>query len=708
MQTKRKNRKLRRFWPAALWILATPGLSPAADFNAPRGFQVGYSAALAVADLNGDGNPDLVSADEYSNNVSILLGKGDGGFRPAIDYAVGAKVGAVVVGDFNGDGKLDLAVASLTPHTISILFGNGDGTFQPAIVSIQGLSVFAASSLVVGDFNGDGKLDLAAGAIFAGNFEGVAIFLGNGDGTFNRKGTYAFEQPATLAVADFNGDGKPDLAVGFVNGATVLLGNGNGTFHPSASFDFGYDSLAVADFNSDGKPDLVLIGSAITVLLGKGDGSFQPPLTYPLAGYGVVVGDFNGDGKPDLAVSSTNTAGNISGTLSILLGLGNGTFQPLGTYSVSSALPVVADFNRDGALDLAVGDGAAALILLGNGQGGFEHPSNYKAGIKNPTAVATGDFDGDGKQDLAVVNSVSQTVSVILASGQTHNYSLPFVPESLAVGDFNLDGKLDLAVGFAILLGNGDGTFQLTANYGPATSVVVGDFNGDGKPDLAGIAGGSGKLLLGNGDGTFQPPRTAGDVAVYQAAGDFNGDGKSDLAVLSNYYSTYTLSVLLSHADGTFEVGSAFVFDAPAAPTSVAVGDFNGDGKLDLAVSIWSTESVSIYLGNGDGTFQPPVSYDAGGGEPELAVVADFNADGKQDIAVYSYGSHSVFILAGRGDGTFTPQPVSFEACAFPLLSSQLTPQGMAVLDFNGDGKPDLALVNYSLDSVIVLTNTTP
>jgi hypothetical protein len=652
----------------------------------------------------------------------------------------------VAVGDFNGDGKQDLALANETSSgTVSVLLGKGDGTFLPAQAFPAGSN---PRSVAVGDFNGDGKLDLAVANY---NLSGsVSVLLGNGDGTFQAAVNYAAgTRPQSVAVGDFNGDGIPDLAVanygdlnGNGQGVSVLLGKGDGTFLPAQAFSAGIhpSSVAVGDFKGDGHPDLAVANyyGGVSVLLGQGDGTFLPAQSL-YAGAGprsVAVGDFNGDGRLDLVVANYN-----SHNVSVLLGNGDGTFQPAVNYATGDGFPIsvaVGHFNGDGKLDLAVADYGLSIsfgnsgiysgvhVLLGNGDGTFQTAYTYYAGI-HPTSVAVGDFNGDGKQDLAVASYWSSNVSVLLGNGDgtfltAKSYTAGVYPRSVAVGDFNGDGKLDLAVAgytqgefsygtVSVLLGQGDGTFQaaytLDAGDHPS-SVAVGDFNGDGKLDLAvtdfGDDYGNGQgvsVLLGKGDGTFLPPQSyaAGSRPLSVAVGDFNGDGILDLAV-ADYgtwpYTNGSVSVLLGKGDGTFL--PAVNYAAEAWPRSVAVGDFNGDGKQDLAVTnLYGT--VVVLPGNGDGTFQPAMYY---GGAWGSGAVGDFNGDGKPDLAVANYGDwlakgQGVRVLLGNGDGTFQTTNFSYVAGNDPV--------SVAVGDFNGDGFPDLAVANYWSNDVSILLN---
>jgi hypothetical protein len=332
----------------------------------PTQFSVGSSPfSVATGEFNGDDKLDLAVANDFSNSVSILLGKGDGTFQQATAYSTGSGPIAVAVGDFNADGKLDLAVANNGSGDVTVLFGNGDGTFQPGVAYSAGSGPIAVA---VGDFNADGKLDLAVANNGSGD---VTVLLGNGDGTFQSGVAYTTGQGASsVAVGDFNDDGKLDLAVtnNISNNVSILLGKGDGTFQPPADYSAGQSpgSAVVADFNGDGNLDLALantVGNEVRILLGNGDGTFQPPVAYTAGSEpSLVVGDLNGDGKLDLAVADIGT-----GDVTVLLGNGDGTFQPTVTYTTGQGATSIAvgDFNGDGKLDFAVpGTSSTVSILL--------------------------------------------------------------------------------------------------------------------------------------------------------------------------------------------------------------------------------------------------------------------------------------------------------------------------------------------------------
>ncbi len=362
------------------------------------------------------------------------------------------------------------------------------------------------------------------------------------------------------------------------------------------------------------------VGQTVTAIPSSG---FLAPTAIPMGNWAtsVAVGDFNGDGIADLAVSIMNYVGGPTPDgVTILLGNGDGTFTEKTHVSmgVHPQFVAIADFNGDGKPDVVTADwgayqsGTTVSVALGNGDGTFGSPQSYGTGGVAPWSLVVGDFNGDGKADVAVANEISGTVSV--------------------------------------LLGNGDGTFQPAVPYAVQNHplyVVSGDFNGDGIPDLAvtNEYSNSVSVLLGNGDGTFQAAQnySAGYNPIPIVLGDFNGDGRPDVAVgIYGYETGNTVNVLLGNPNGSFQL--PLTSTTGVAPRAIATGDFNGDGIADLLVGNWDTNDITVLLGNGNGTFQPPIVYPDGGG-PDGIAVGEFNNDGATDFVVANRNSQNILVF---------------------------------------------------------------
>jgi hypothetical protein len=351
-------------------------------------------------------------------------------FHPIVSYDTGfnSKPASSVVGDFNGDGLLDLVVANYGTSNIGVLFGNTNGTFGAQTTYSTGYGSYP-NSVAADDFNSDGLLDLAVAILGTGN---VGVLLGKGNGTFEAQMTLSIESlsvPKSIVVDDFNSDGEQDLAVAneLSCNVGVLLGNSDGTFGEETTFSpgtIGYpNTVVVGDFNKDGQPDLAVSNGLydnVNILFNNGNGYFGESMTFTTGTFSdpssVAVGDFNNDGRLDLAVVNSG-----QDNVGIMLGNDNVVLEaqmtfPTGVYSRPNSI-VVGDFNNDGPLDLAVSNSYShnIVILLGIGNGSFLAQTTLSAGAgSTPSSVASGDFNNDGKLDLVITDNTLNTVGILL------------------------------------------------------------------------------------------------------------------------------------------------------------------------------------------------------------------------------------------------------------------------------------------------------
>jgi Calx-beta domain/FG-GAP-like repeat len=658
-------------------------------FKPPRSFPVGIVTlsfgtvprSVAVSDFNADGNLDLVVVGGFTSGwVSILLGDGAGNFASGINQTLGNNVNAnaVVVGDFNGDNKPDIAVAGGSSRKVSFLLGYGTGAF---VLAGQVLVTSDPDAITTGDFNGDGITDVAVtGRYFDWN---SSIILGNLAGTFTLHHTFSMHwAPYSIASADFNGDGRADLAITYSwsspeHGVAILLGDGTGRFGPAHEIFIGYEpaSVITGDFNADGKKDLAVSVSGannVAILQGNGTGTFSPPKYYgtAVAPSRLAAADFNNDGKLDL--TSVHPASDV---LSILLGDGAGAFASTTTELMGGGQVAAADFNGDGLLDLAATGFSNIGTFLSNGAGGF-HPPSYHQVVNYPKSIVTQDFNNDGKADLAVGHEYSTSISILLGDGTGHfsshaSFSLEGGSGVLTGGDFNGDNKADLAI--------------LTNNFAGTLGQVA--------------------ILTGNGNGFFSTPAhfAAGSVPNALTAADLNADGRLDLAVNNSYLGTVT--VLLNDGGGSFSQPPYSPLRAAPKVDFITAADLNRDGLPDLITANDEPHTVSILLNNGSGfaavktlTFNP-------GSSPRSVRVGDFNADGNPDLVVSvhnffsDYFAGNVAIYTGDGAGNFSA-PTFFTAGGGA--------RDFVFGDFNRDGKPDIAVAGTPITSpnLTVLLNT--
>lgn len=680
------TRMLTRFAAASLIMggLIAPLASHAQGlFQAPSPvLATGISPqAVATADFALSGFKSLVVADKSSGNIKVFLGTGTNAFNNGNTYAACRGPVAVTTADFNQDGYPDIAVACPTVNTVDVYLNQGaaaPGQFGSGIpFTVTDPVAMVAGNFVTGN---------APGLAVASGNGGVTVFI-NQNGTLVTKTAAAIGNLSGITAGDFNHDGTLDVAVSDYGSASVhvLTNDGTGTLTESGTFAVGSfpTGIASADFNRDGNLDLAVTNSgnnSVTILLGSASGTFTPvnnPQSAGIDPIGLVVTDVNNDGNPDVvAFDAQNSSSTSQGAFAVLLGNGDGTLQ---TPQISNLAAVpgmqaaVGDFNRDGKPDLAFTSSSTnqVSIVLNN-----TLPTAYPSG-RSFTAYA--DQPG-GKGNMA---------------------------DGVAAADFNKDGLLDVAVSYLednavrVMLNNGGG-FGAAATYPVGQQpffVASGDINGDGYPDLVtantttGSKQGSISVLLNNGkggNGTFAAAvnYTTGWLPYQVAVGDLNGDGYADVVVAE--YGASTAQIFWGSKSGTLTQGPAL--PTGINPIGVAIADFAHNGNPDVVVSCYENSQVYVFPNEGNGTFGTPAIY-TGGTKPASIVTGDFNRDGKLDMVVGDTTGNDVSFYAGNGDGTFQ-QGVISPSLNFPI--------GMAAADMNGDGILDIVGTAPNYNSIVV------
>jgi len=749
---------------------SSSGSIVAGSFAARVDFTTGTSPiSLAIGDLDGDGKPDLAVANQLAHTVSVFRNTSTSGsivagsFAAKVDFTTGNNPQEVVIGDLDGDGKPDLAVANNNSSTVSVLRNTSTsgsivaGSFAATIDFTTGTN---PRSVAIGDLDGDGKPDLAVANF---NSNSISVFHNTSTsgsivaGSFAAKVDFTTGAGPRVSLGDLDGDGKPDLAVANQNSNNVSVFRNTstigsivaGSFAAKVDFTTGSAPLPVAigDLDGDGKPDLAVANfSSTSISVLRNNPVFPPKITSftPTSGAVGAIVTITGTGF------NTTPANNI-----VFFGATRATVTAATATSLTVTVPTGATFGAITVLNTGTSLAAYSTQFFNptfSPNKGSITTADFSAKVDfttgaNPFSVAIGDLDGDGKPDLAVVNQSSNSISVYRNTSNSGSivagsfaakvdFIIGTLPTSVAIGDLDGDGKPDLAVAnresntisvFRNTSTSGSivaGSFAAKVDFTTGTNtqpilVAIGDLDGDGKPDLAVANQNSASVSL------FRNTSTSGSIVAGSfaakvdfttgttprsiAIGDLDGDGKPDLAVANNGSASVSVfrntSTTGSMIAGSFAAKIDFI--TGTLPSSVAIGDLDGDGKPDMAVANTASNTVSVLRNTSTsgsvvaGSFADKVDFTTGSGSISVAL-GDLDGDGKPDLAVANLGSPTVSVL--RNTSTIG-SIVAGSFAAKVDFTTGTNPRSVAIGDLDGDGKPDLAVANFNSTTVSLLRN---
>lgn len=689
--------------------------APKVDFDG-----VASTLAVAAADFDGDGKKDIVTANFFSPDISVVrntsTGAGIISFAPKINFSTGSNPRSVIAVDIDEDGKLDIVVANSGSNNISIFKNTSSGVGSINFAAPINLSVGSQPrSVAAGDFDADNKIDIATANY---NSDTVSILRNTGQGSISFAPKVDFvvgtggSNPSSLVSADFDGDGKQDIAatnntsrfVSVLRNTSAGMGIISFASRVSFSSGFGGYGIIARDLDADGKQDLSAVnyyGNTVSILknnsnTGSINFEYRQDFGVGQTPTAIAVGDFNGDGKTDLTVANSKS-NNISVLKNISAGVVRFDARPEFGIGSSSFLPysvAIADFDSDGRQDLITANNSSNNISVLRNLGAvggivrFNLPVEFPVGSStNPAWVAVGDLDGDGKTDVVVANSNSGSVSILRntsASQGTISFASPVnflttaSPRFVNVGDFDSDGKLDLAV-----VNYNSNNISILRNTSPAGGTI-----------------------------SFAPKIDFGvnTNPTSLVISDFDGDAKPDIAV-TNFIGT-TVSVLKNTSSATGSIGFApkVDFTVNSNPYSVTAEDFDGDGKFDLAVSNSSNNQyiVSVLRNTSTGgsvAFAPKIDTVMSVSDFSVLhgqlITGDIDGNGKQDIIGFNQnGTNLITVLKNNSVGSGT---INFSS----RIDTDISAWGssLAVGDFDNDGKQDVAFASYNSDNIGVLQN---
>ena len=740
---------------------------------------------VTTKDINNDQNVDIIFTISTVGNVSMLLGNGDGTFRYGNSYSTGNQSSAymLVVDDFNHDNYVDIITANSETDSLGIFFGYGNGTFTDMTVFFNGTG-FNPYRILTGDFDNDQNLDLAISRedkadiqILLGNGKGsfqnamlistdneavrslaihdlnndnrsdliytnveysyVGILLSRNDRTLTSVTKYPTIRGAlssSVSVGYYNADPFIDLAVTNMYDASlsIYLGIGNGSFEISDRIDTGYKTqpefAIFGELNGDRQQDLVVWQRSaieILILFVQQKANFGRQTNYSTGSsshpYSVAIAHFNSPQQTDLVVVYSG-----NDQIGVFFDYNQTSFTSNTMLSTGSASHpqslVIADFNRDHLLDIAVTNTWTdeVNLFVGLGHGAFDSRNVYSTGVESrPCSLSAGDLNRDNRTDLVVANENADSLSVFLSLDYvTYQYEILNVPGYLpqptfvVTGDVNNDNQTDSAVvnsndlSVNIYLGYGNGSFSRPMSVAlelPALplSLALGDFNNDTHLDL--VVGHRGissiDVFLGCGNGTFYLKERYSSTVysdVYSmAVDDLNNDGRLDIVAVI-YESDY-IYILQGHGDGSFTEYTVFLMTNVSTLRWVAVADLNNDSFVDIVVANSLANNICILFGDGHGNFTNITTLSTGDDSRPVSIsIADLNKDSRLDIVVANRLSVNILIFSGSDNGTFSSPRIYPLDCNYDLLVVQLS-------DVNNDTVFDILLVNYNASNSAII-----
>lgn len=689
---------------------------------------------IVTGDFNADGLLDTATANEEADSVSVLLQRTSGGFGfdAQQKFTVGQGPVALITADLNGDAKLDIVTVNSTSNDLSVLLGVGDGTFVAESRLV--LPVDAAPLDVgAGDLNGDTFPDLVATNTGLGT---LTLFLGAGDGTF----AIGVEAPAgggprSVALADLNGDGKADIVCANreTNNVSILLTNATGyNDMVTRGVGGGPRTVRLADLDGDTVLDMVVSNPSsgdFSILPGLGGGTFGSLQQVDMDALPTrfTLGDLDGDNDPDIAVVLFSLATDPAalGLTAVLLNDGDGNFDTEPRYfgARGGSIDIAAgELTNDSRIDLVTANNTTddISVLVGRGDGSFESDERFAVGTR-PRSVVAGDLDEDNTPDLVVGNLDSGDISVLIGNGdgtfaRAATLNVTGTPRAVILGQVNTDAHLDVAAcdfdsgQISLFTGRGNGTFNAERRIAAGgvgarpRSLALGDLDDDGDADLVVANSNADKVavLLGDGTGAFAAPALfdAGNFPLDVQVIDADGDSNLDVIFLNGYDESDDaqnqnprLRSLFGAGDGTLASRTGFgPYGIDPDPRSLVLEDLNSDGIRDAVIAHPGRDVINVLRGKADGKFLTADPHIAGG-SPNSVAVGDMNSDRRPDL-ISTNSDDCVSIQVNNGNLNFS------SALTFPAGNR---PISVLATDLNDDGSVDVVLVNPDTDDISVI-----